>query len=278
MTAFLPETAEVVSGDWLFWLFFPLLGALSGILAGLFGIGGGLVIVPALNLFFVMTGDVIPADSRMHFAIGSSLAVIVFTALSSLRSHHKRGGVVWGAVRRLVPGVLAGGLIGAALADSMSNRLLQSTFGVFVVLIALYIVLGYRPSASRNLPAMPGFVAAGVVIGVVSALAGIGGGVMTVPFMLWCATPMRSAVGTAAACTFPVALAGTAGFIIMGWEVSSGLPGSTGYVYWPAVAGIAVASVFLAPVGAFLAHTLPVERLRQAFAVLLVFVGVRMLF
>lgn len=233
--------------------------------------------VPVLNLYFAGAGLGVPAESRMHFAIGTSLAVIIFTAVSSLRAHDRRGAVVWPAVRRLVPGVLVGGLLGAALADAMSNRLLQTTFGILVVIIALYIVLGYQPSAHRPLPRWPGFLAAGVCIGIVSALAGIGGGVMTVPFMLWCTTPMRSAVGTAAACTLPVAAAAAAGFVLMGWGLED-LPAlATGYVYWPAVLGIAVTSVLLAPVGARLAHTLPVARLRQAFAVLLVLVGLRMI-
>jgi hypothetical protein len=185
--------------------------------------------------------------------------------------------VKWIAFRRLVPGILVGGFVGAVIADASSNRLLQSVFGALLVVIAVYLILGYRPSASRNLPGVAGCSLAGSAIGTVSALAGIGGGVMTVPFLVWCATPMRIAVGTAAACTFPVALAGTVGFMLMGPGSTAVSAASTGYVLWPAVAGISVTSVILAPVGARLAHSLPVERLRQGFALLLVFVGLRML-
>jgi uncharacterized membrane protein YfcA len=266
-----------MSDVWVTWALYPLLGALSGLLAGLFGIGGGLVIVPALNLIFVSMVPLIPAQSRMHFAIGTSLAVIVFTSVSSLLAHHRRGAVKWTAFRRLVPGILVGGLAGAVIADAISNRLLQSVFGALLVVIAVYLILGYRPSASRKLPGVTGCSIAGSAIGTVAALAGIGGGVMTVPFLVWCATPMRTAVGTAAACTFPVALAGAFGFMLMGPGATEVSAASTGYVFWPAVAGISVTSVILAPVGAWLAHSLPVERLRQGFALLLVFVGLRML-
>jgi len=268
---------KCMSEVWMTWALYPLVGAMSGLLAGLFGIGGGLVIVPALNLIFLTWVPLIPAAHRMHFAIGTSLAVIVATSLSSLRAHQKHGAVVWVAFRRLIPGVLIGGLAGAFIADLSSNRLLQVIFGVLLIVISLYLFLGYRPAASRTLPGVTGCSLAGSVIGAISALAGIGGGVMTVPFLVWCATPMRMAVGTAAACTFPVAVAGATGFILMGPISGDGPPASTGYVYWPAAAGIAISSIFLAPVGAWLAHNLPVKRLKQGFAVLLILVGLRML-
>jgi uncharacterized membrane protein YfcA len=267
----------MVAADISMWVLFPLLGAVSGLLAGLFGIGGGLVIVPVLNLIFANPELGIPADARMHFAIGSSLAVIVFTAISSLRAHHRRGAVLWPAVLRLVPGIVLGGLLGAALADAMSNRLLQSTFGGFVVAIAAYMALGHRPRAALPLPSWPGFAAAGTVIGAISALAGIGGGVLTVPFLVWRTVALHTAVGTAAACTLPVALAGATGFVWTGIRAGSEVDMALGYIYWPAVIGISLASVMTAPLGASLAHSLPVKRLRRAFALLLVVVGARML-
>ncbi len=257
-------------------LLFPAIGIVSGLLAGLFGVGGGLVIVPTLTLVFSVFDLGIPGDSRMHYAIGSSLAVIVFTAVSSARAHHARGSVAWGAFLRLVPGIVAGGLLGALIADAMANRTLQATFGGFLIAIAAYFMLGYSAPEGRKLPSRPITLLAGVVIGAVSALAGIGGGVMAVPFLVWTGTPLRRAVGTAAACTLPVALAGALGFAYAGWD-EPGPGGSTGYIYWPAVLGISIASMVLAPVGAWLAHTLPVARLRQAFAVLLVAVGWKML-
>ncbi len=257
-------------------LLFPAIGIASGLMAGMFGVGGGLVIVPALNLVFSVFDLGVPGGNRMHYAIGSSLAVIAFTAISSARAHHVRGAVDWSAFRRLVPGIVAGGLLGALIADAMPNRTLQATFGAFVIAIAGHILLGYKPPPGRRMPGTAVTFAAGTVIGGVSALAGIGGGVMAVPFLVWAATPLRRAVGTAAACTLPVALAGAFGFAYAGWGEAE--PGwSSGYIYWPAVLGISVGSMAMAPVGAWLAHTLPVVRLRQAFAVLLIVVGGKML-
>lgn len=257
------------------YLLFPLIGVLSGFLAGLFGIGGGLVIVPALNLLFSVFDLGVPPESRMHFALGSSLAVIVFTATSSAHAHHSRGGVLWRVFRRLVPGIVAGGIAGAVIADALANRSLQVSFGILVIAIALYTILGYRPPGGRGLPGPAATFTVGSVIGVVSALAGIGGGVMTVVFLLWANIPLRSAVGTAAACTLPASVSAAAGFALVGW----GVPGpdwSTGYILWPAVVGISLASIITAPIGAWLAHTLPVNRLRKGFALLLIVMGVRM--
>lgn len=268
---------EALGPGWPIYLLFPLIGVVSGLLAGLFGIGGGLIIVPALNLFFATLPLGIPDGARMHFAIGTSLAVIVFTAVSSLLAHHRRGAVLWPAVARLVPGIVVGGLAGAGLADAMGNRMLEATFGGLVVAIALYMALGRPPRAALPLPAWPGFLGAGIVIGTISALAGIGGGVLTVPFLVWRTVALHTAVGTAAACTMPVALAGVSGFILTGMQAGMGVPFTTGYVHWPAVAGISLASVLTAPLGARLAHSLPVAKLRRAFALLLVLVGARML-
>jgi len=259
-------------------LIFPAIGACSGLLAGLFGIGGGLVIVPALNAVFVAGLVAMPADARMHVAIGSSLAVIVFTAFSSARAHHGYGAVLWPAVRGLAPGVVAGALLGAALADMLATRALEVVFGVFAAAMAVQIGLAPRvePADEGRLPRLPGFLGAGTVIGAVSALGGIGGGVMTVPYLAWHAVPLRTAVGTAAACTLPVALAGAVGYAAAGWGAA--LPaGASGYLYWPAIAMIAVAAMLTAPLGARLAHRLPVRQLRRLFAVLLLLVAADML-
>lgn len=260
-------------------LIFPAIGALSGVLAGLFGIGGGLVIVPALNAVFAAGIVAMAPDARMHVAIGSSLAVIVFTALSSVRAHHGYGAVLWPAVRGLAPGVVAGGLLGAWLADALATRSLEIVFGVFAALMAIQIGGAPRvePGARRPLPGLPGYLGAGTVIGTVSALGGIGGGIMTVPYLAWHGVPLRIAVGTAAACTLPVALSGALGYALAGQGET--IPGwSTGYLYWPAIGVIALASMLTAPLGARLAHRLPVRQLRVLFAVLLLVVAGDMLF
>ena len=259
-------------------LFFPAIGIVSGLLAGLFGVGGGLVIVPALNAVFAAGLVAIAPEARMHVAIGSSLAVIVFTALSSVRAHHGYGAVLWPAVRGLAPGIIVGGLLGAWIADALATRTLEVVFGIFALLMALHIGMAPKvePEGGGTLPGLPAFLGAGTVIGSLSALGGIGGGVMTVPYLAWHGVALRIAVGTAAACTLPVALSGATGYALAGSGTE--LPGwSTGYLFWPAIAAIAAASMLTAPLGARLAHRLPVKSLRRLFAAFLVIVAADML-
>ncbi len=259
-------------------LLFPAIGAISGVLAGLFGIGGGLVIVPALNAVFAAGIVAMDPGARMHVAIGSSLAVIVFTAISSVRAHHGYGAVLWPAVRGLAPGIIIGGLLGAWLADLLATRALEIVFGVFAILMALQIGIAPKvePQGDGPLPKLPGYLGAGAVIGSLSALGGIGGGIMTVPYLAWHSVPLRIAVGTAAACTLPVALSGAVGYALAG-QGTPMPPWSTGYLYWPAIGAVALASMLTAPFGARLAHRLPVRQLRLLFALLLVAVAADML-
>jgi len=252
-----------------------LLGSAAGILAGLLGVGGGLVIVPVLAWSFHRTA--MPSDMVMHLAIGTSLATIVFTSLSSVWAHHRRGAVLWDAFRRLTPGILLGAAVGAALADRLPSDTLRLIFGLFELGVAVQMGLNLRPVPHRSLPGRWGMSGVGSVIGLVSAVVGIGGGTMSVPFLQWCNVPMRQAVATSAACGLPIALAGALGFVLTGWD-SQGLPaGSSGYLYWPAFAGIVAASILFAPLGARLAHLLPTSTLKRFFALFLVFLGLRML-
>lgn len=256
-------------------LLYLLLGAFAGTLAGLLGVGGGLVIVPAL--MFVFRGQGFVEAFVVHLAVGTSLATIVFTSISSIRAHHRRGAVLWPVVRQLTPGIVVGSLIGAAIADAMPAAVLRTVFGVFELAVAAEMAFGRKPSPHRRLPALPGMFAVGSVFGGLSAIIGIGGGTLTVPFLIWCNVAMRNAVATSAACGLPIAVAGTAGFVLTGWG-EPGLPEwSTGYVYWPALLVIALATVVFAPLGARLAHTLPAATLKRFFAVFLAFLGVRML-
>jgi uncharacterized membrane protein YfcA len=255
-------------------LTYLLTGALAGLTAGLLGIGGGLVIVPALALLFA--GQGFAQGTLMHFAVGTSLATIVLTSVSSLLAHHRRGSVLWPAVRGMAPGIVTGALAGAWLARQVSSPGLALVFGVFEILVAVQLLVDRQPVAHRALPGRAGLGMAGVVIGAVSALLGVGGGTLTVPFLLWNRVDIRKAVGTAATCGLPIALAGAAGFMLAG-QGSEPTPGwSTGFVYWPAVAGIVLASVPLAPLGARLAHWLPHRLLQLIFAVFLAVVGARM--
>lgn len=254
---------------------FLLTGAIAGVVAGLFGVGGGMIMVPVLLTIFMGLG--FPADVLMHMALGTSLATIVVTAMSSIRAHHQHGAVRWPDFRQLLPGIVLGALFGAVVADQFASRQLQLAFGVVELLIAARLLFVGQPSASRSLPGRIGMAMAGGGIGVVSALAGIGGGTVTVPFLLWCSVPMRNAVATSAACGLPIAVFGALGYVLVGWS-APGLPaGATGFVYWPAAVCLLLTSVFFAPLGAKLAHRLPPLLLRRLFAVLLAILGLKML-
>ncbi len=250
------------------------LGGLAGVLAGLLGVGGGLVIVPTLAWIFARAGMF--EGILMHLAIGTSLATIVVTSLSSVRAHHRRGAVDWGVVARLTPGILAGAALGVLVADLLPSAVLRMFFGLFALAVAVQMGLRVQPAAHRGLLGRLGMAVAGAFIGSVSAVVGIGGGSLTVPLLLWCNVPVRRAVATSSACGLPIALAGAAGFMLAG-RGAVGLPaGSSGYVYWPAFAGIVSASVLFAPLGARLAHGLPTVLLQRIFAAFLAVVGLRM--
>ena len=252
------------------------LGGVAGVLAGLLGVGGGLVIVPAL--LWVFRADGFAESVVVHLAVGTSLATIIATSLSSIRAHHRRGAVLWPVVRRLAPGIVVGAVLGAAIADRLATAWLQRVVGAFALTVAAQMLLGARAEAHRGLPGPLGMGAAGSVIGAVSGLVGIGGGSLTVPFLSWCSVDIRRAVATSAACGFPIAVAGAAGFAAVGWGESALPPGSTGFLYWPAFAGVAAASVLTAPLGARLAHSLPVVALKRVFATVLALVGLKLLF
>lgn len=248
-----------------------VLGGFAGTLAGLLGVGGGLVIVPVLALLYQWQG--LPVELVMQLAIGTSLATIVFTSLSSALAHHRRGAVRWPLVAQLSAGILAGGWLGGFVAVWLGGARLALLFGLFELGIAWYMLAGRDVPAGRARPRGLRNALAGIAIGLLSALLGIGGGTLTVPWLTWQRVDIRHAVGTSAACGFTIALAGTAGFVASGWE-QPGLPaGSSGFVYWPAVAGISVASVLTAPLGARLAHRVERRRLRRTFALFLACLG-----
>jgi uncharacterized membrane protein YfcA len=253
-----------------------VLGVFAGVLAGLLGVGGGLIIVPVLVWLFHSHPDIAPV-SIMHLALGTSSATIMITAISSIISHHRRGAILWPVALQLSPGIVLGALSGAAVAHLLSSDTLRVVFGIFVLLIAIQMGFGAQPAPHRQLPRWEGMSLVGVIIGLISALVGIGGGSLTVPFLAWCNVAMRNAVATSAACGFPIAVSSTVGFIIMGWQVD-GLPaGSTGYVYWPAFIAIVPMTLLFAPLGAKLAHSIPVNTLKRFFALFLAAVAIKML-
>jgi uncharacterized protein len=250
-------------------------GALAGVLAGLLGIGGGLVLVPILVFSFGQQG--FSSEHIMHLALGTSMASIIFTSVSSFLAHHRRGAVQWDIVRHISPGILLGTFLGTFFAAYLSTAYLKIFFVCFLYTVALQMLTNRKPKPSRELPGRLGMFAVGNGIGGLSSLVGIGGGTMSVPFMIWCNVAVHRAIGTSAAIGFPIAVAGSAGYVLNGLQ-AAGLPTySLGFVYLPALAGLVTASMLTAPFGVQLAHSLPVGRLKKAFGVLLIIVGSRML-
>jgi uncharacterized membrane protein YfcA len=250
-------------------------GALAGTLAGLLGIGGGIIIVPVLALVFQHWG--VGPQLLMHLAIGTSLSTIVVTSLVSIRAHQRRRAVHWNIVRQITPGVVVGGVLGATIADSISGETLRVSFALFMLLVAAQLAFGGPSQPHRRLPGRSGMWLAGTGIGTVAALMGVGGGSMSVPFLTWCNVAVRNAVATSAAIGFPIALAGSAGFVVTGLHETGRPAWSLGYISLPAFFGIVTASTLLAPLGVRLAHTLPERVLKRVFAGFLLVLGVKLL-
>lgn len=262
--------------EWALILQLLLLGCFTGFLAGLLGIGGGMLMVPFMTLMLSAHG--VQAVLSVKMAIATSMATILFTSVSSVRAHHKRGAVQWNLVRTLAPGIVTGGLLsGAGVFALLKGTTLALVFALFVGFSATQMLVNKKPHANRQMPGPAGRFAAGGVIGFVSGLVGAGGGFVSVPFMTRCNVPMHNAVATSAALGFPIALANTVGYVISGWFERPALPGSFGYLWLPALAVIALASVLFAPLGAKAAHAMNVLQLRRLFALLLYLLAAYML-
>ncbi len=253
-----------------------ILGLGTGFLAGLLGIGGGMLLVPFMT--YILGHQQVAPDLAVKMAIATSMATIMFTSVSSVRAHHKRGAVRWDIVRRLAPGIVIGGLVASlGVFALLKGAFLAIFFGLFVSFSAFQMFRNKKPAPSRQMPGTGGQLAAGGVIGFLSGLVGAGGGFVSVPFMTWCNVAIHNAVATSAALGFPIALANVVGYAVGGQSVA-GLPsGSLGYIWLPALAVIATCSVLTAPLGARAAHQLPVQQLKRVFASLLLMLAAYML-
>jgi uncharacterized protein len=260
--------------DWVPMLALLVMGAFGGFAAGLLGIGGGMILVPFITMIF--DARHVAPGLIVHMAIATSLAAIMFTSLSSMRAHHAHGAVLWRVVWMLVPGILIGSWIGPWIARQMNTQVLSLVFGCFVAVSATQMLVNAKPAATRELPGVPGMLGMGGLIGVVAGLVGAGGGFISVPFMIACNVTIRNAVATSAALGFPIAFAGTLSNIHFGWGEPGLPPYSLGFVSVPALALIAIASVTMAPVGARMAHKMPVRRLQKIFAGILYALAVYM--
>lgn len=244
-----------------------LLGGISGLTAGLFGIGGGLVIVPMLAMLFAAQG--FPTDLIMIMSIATSLATIVFTSMASLLAHHRLDSVLWPKVQILAPGIMLGAAVGTVIADYLSGGFLRFIFIIYLLGVGVQMALELKPKPGQQPPTQQLDFIAATIIGLLSSLLGIGGGTLTVPFLVHFQTPMRNAVAIASACGLPIALVGTIGYALLG-KAALQLPDwSLGYIYAPAFLGIVLTSVYTAPIGARLAHRLPAKQLKRYFSLLL---------
>lgn len=256
---------------------YALLGIFAGLMAGMLGIGGGLIIVPILVWLFSVQGHV-PPEIMMQVAVGTSLATIILTSIGSIWAHHQKGAVDWLIVRRILLGLLIGSVAGSVLAHYMPSDVLKKVFGVLQITIALQMAFGRQPAPHSQLPGSVGMTTAGSVVGAISSLMGMGGGAVSTPFFAWCNVPMRRAIATSAAIGFPAAIAGSAAYVFTGYGLPNLPPMSLGYVYLPAWLSIGVMSIVSAMLGAKLTHILPVDILKKVFAVLLIVLGIKMLF
>lgn len=259
-------------------IIFLAIGALAGFAAGLFGVGGGTIIVPLL--FIVFTQMDFPSDVIMHLALGTSLATIIVTSVSSLMAHHKNGAVLWPVFKNLAPTMAMGCFLGAAIAGWLSGIHLQLIVGVFLIWVAYSMFVGAKKviNSTQTLPSKGQQVVAGSVIGIASAIFGIGGGSLTVPYLTRYGVVMQKAVGTSAACGLPIAIAGALGFMIFGMNQQVSIPNTIGFVHVYAFLGISIMSFFTAKLGAKAAHALSPAMLKKCFAVLLIIVGCFFLF
>jgi uncharacterized membrane protein YfcA len=258
------------------WLIsFLLLGGVVGFMAGLLGIGGGGIMVPVLTSIFILQG--VPVDKVMHLALGTSMASIIVTSFSSLRAHHSKSTIIWKVVQTMVPGIILGTFFATFLVAYMSSIYLAVFFALFMAFVAFQMYLNKQPKPTRKLAGNIALVSVSSGIGAISALVSIGGGSMTVPYLMWQNVDVKKAIACSAAIGFPLSITGTLGYVINGWGIDSGISYCVGFIYYPAVILISITSYITAPYGVMLAHKLDVSVLKKVFALLLILLSIKMI-
>ena len=256
------------------WLAYLGVGIFVGFFAGLLGIGGGTLLVPLM--VFLFTAQDFSSERILHLAIGTSLASIIFTSLSSIRAHHARRAILWPTVRQSAGYLVAGTFLGSFFAESLNPSVLAGLFVIFAGYASAQLILDFKPKPTRSLPKSVGMGIGSGAVGIISSFVGIGGGVITIPLMVMHTVPMRNAIGTSAALGFPIALAGGLGYVWNGLGNSHLPTFSFGYVYLPALIGIVIGTFITVPIGAKVAHSIPVSRLKRIFAIILMFLAIDM--
>ncbi|HSW69599.1 MAG TPA: sulfite exporter TauE/SafE family protein [Gammaproteobacteria bacterium] len=258
-------------------IIYLIIGAFAGIMSGLFGLGGGVIVIPALSAVFLHYTS-IPREFSMQMAVGTSLAIMISTSLSALYAHHKRQAVRWDMFRLMLPGLMLGAMIGVLIVHYLPSSWLQIIFGLFLILVGLRMLFNHTYNTSETSLSLRLVRISSLLIGILSSILGVGGGTLIVPFLLRCQLDMRKATGTSIACGLSIGIVATLCFMITGFFSAQKASWSTGYIYWPAFLGVAVASTLLAPVGAILAHNLPKEILKRFFGLFLLLIACDMLF
>jgi hypothetical protein len=244
-----------------------LLGAAAGLMAGLFGVGGGLIIVPVLAMLFAAQG--FPAELVMIMSVATSLATIILTSIFSVLAHHRLNSVLWPKVQALGPGIMVGAALGSVVADHISGSVLRFIFTVYLLVVGVQMALQIKPKPGQQQPSRELDLGVSGIMGLLASLLGIGGGTLIVPFLVHFQTPMRNAVAIASACGLPIAIVGTIGYALLGKDMAQLPDWSLGYIYIPSFLGIVLTSTYTAPIGAKLAHKLPAEELKRYFSLLL---------
>lgn len=253
-------------------LLYILAGCCTGFLAGLFGVGGGIIVVPALLAIFQQT-QVIPSTQTMPFAIGTSLALMLWTSVASIHAHTKQGTILWSIFFSLIKGISLGVILGGMIAIYIPTQTLKFIFGLFLILIAWKTIQRGSSVHSARFPKPFIHHLISLLIGFTSGLLGVGGGALIIPYLSWCGVDIRKLAGISAACTLVVSLTGSILFALTRSGVNTPIPMTIGYIYWPAVILMAIPSMATASLGVKLHHQLPARQLREAFALLLILMG-----
>ncbi len=259
----------------IYFLLYLLIGAIAGTLAGMLGVGGGIIVIPLLAWLFKIQG--MPNVLIMHMAAGTSLAVMVFTSFSSLYGHTKRGIKVWNIYRRLAPGIIFGTVLGALLGHFLHSNILEILFGIFIFIVGFRMLFDFKIKAGRSLPGQWGALGMGLLIGGKSGLLGLGGGTITIPFLTYCNVPVRETIAISAACSFTIAVIATISYIFTGQHALALPPWSLGYIYLPAFLGVLLMAPLCAQLGAYLSHKLPIQILTRILGGVLLLIAIKML-
>ncbi len=259
----------------IWWLAYPALGTFAGFLAGMFGVGGGLAVVPILYMIFA--AQHFPTEHLMHMSLGTSMACIVFTSIASARAHQRLGNIKWSIVRSMVPGLLIGTLAGSFTASQIPTRPLAFTFTVVVLYASIQMMLDFKPAPTRTMPNKAAQFGVSLAIGGVAAITAASGGFLAIPYMVWHNVPMKHAIGTSAAIGLPVAISGAIGYLTSGIDATGVPPLSLGYVSLPGLIGVVSCTMLFAPIGARLASRMPMGRMKRVYGAYLLIIAGKML-